>query len=372
MRRKKLQPAKRSKYDKMRKTSLFKILSAILSLGLVLNLPALAQEPYRYGTTTANFLEIGVGSDGNGMGEAYVSMVGDLSSIYWNPAGLAFLKQNEAMFMYQPWVVDINSVSAAAAYLIPAVGTLAFGIGYFGYGEMEVTTLAMQDGTGELFTANDYNFTLSFSRKLAQWFAFGASAKYINSQIWHMNASALALDLGVIVNTGFFSATNKKEDGLRIGMSISNYGTKMSYNGMDILFPIDILPDEAGNYSAVQGQFKPQEWELPLIFRIGVSLQPIVFRNQRLTLALDALHPNNNSESLNFGAEYELRLPGNGSLFVRTGYKSLYLKDSEFGMTYGGGLLLRLMNNVGLKIDYAFKPVGILGNSHSYTLGVLF
>lgn len=331
-----------------------------------------AQKPYRVGTTAGNFLEIGVGSDGIAMGDAFVSMVGKLSSIYWNPAGLAFLEQNEVMFMYQPWLIDINTTSAAAAFQIPIVGTLAAGIAHVGYGEEEVTTLEYQDGTGELYTANDYNFTLSYSRKLAQWFAFGASFKYINSQIWHTQASAMAVDLGVIVNTGFFSVTKKPVDGMRIGMSISNYGTKMRYDGMDLLFPIDILPNEAGNYSAVKGQFNPQGWELPLIFRIGVSLQPLVTRNQRLTLAIDALHPNNNAESINLGAEYELRFAGVGKFALRAGYKSLFLPDSEFGMTYGGGLVLRMMNNVALKVDYAFKPVGILGNAHSYTLGVLF
>jgi len=31
-----------------------------------------------------------------------------------------------------------------------------------------------------------------------------------------------------------------------------------------------------------------------------------------------------------------------------------------------------MMNNLALKADYAFKPVGLLGNTHSYTIGVLF
>jgi len=351
-------------------------MSKLVKLGLMviflLNMPLFAQKPYRVGTTSANFLEIGIGSDGNAMGEAFVSITGRLSSIYWNPAGLAFLKKNEAMFMYQPWVVDISSSNVAAALVLPSIGTLAAGLTHLGYGDMGVTTLDYQDGTGELFTANDYSFVFSYSRKLAQWFAFGASAKYISSQIWHTTASAIALDLGVIVNTGFFTVTGNKDDGMRIGMSISNYGTKLKYDGMDLLFPIDILPDEAGNYSTVQGQFKMQEWELPLIFRIGVSIQPIVFRNQRLTLAADALHPNNNSESINVGAEYLMNIPGAGSFFLRTGYKAFFMEDSEFGMTYGGGLILRFFNNYAMKVDYAFKPIGVLGNTHSYTLGIQF
>jgi hypothetical protein len=40
----------------------------------------------------------------------------------------------------------------------------------------------------------------------------------------------------------------------------------MKFAGTDLLVPIDILDDEEGNYSAVEGQFKTQQWELPLIF----------------------------------------------------------------------------------------------------------
>ena len=48
-----------------------------------------AQMIHRYGTTTGNFLEIGVDSEGSAMGDAFVAVSDDISSIYWNPAGLA-------------------------------------------------------------------------------------------------------------------------------------------------------------------------------------------------------------------------------------------------------------------------------------------
>ena len=56
----------------------------------------------RYGTTTANFLEIGIGSGPSAMGEAYVAVANDISSIYWNPAGLSYLTEPSALFMVQP------------------------------------------------------------------------------------------------------------------------------------------------------------------------------------------------------------------------------------------------------------------------------
>ena len=42
----------------------------------------LGQTINRYGTTTANFLEIGIGSRATSMGDAYVAVANDVSSIY--------------------------------------------------------------------------------------------------------------------------------------------------------------------------------------------------------------------------------------------------------------------------------------------------
>jgi hypothetical protein len=345
------------------------VLSGLLLLFLAPNSYAVKS---RAGTVTANFLEIGMGSAGSAMGDAYVSLADDISSIYWNPAGLGYMDRSEAQFTIQPWVIDINTTFVGVGLVLPRIGTLALGLTQAGYGEMPVTNLDFQEGTGEMFTASEYAASLAYSRRLAQWFSFGASVKYVKSQIWHSGASALALDLGVKLNTPFFSPTGEKADGMSIGMSISNYGTRMKYDGLDLLSPIDLLPDEQGNYQFTNGKFETVEWELPLIFRVGISVNPIVSGGSRLTLAVDALHPNNNTESLNLGAQYQLKVPALGSLYLRGGYKALFMEDSEYGPTFGGGVFLNLMGNVGLRLDYAYKSVGILGNFHAYTCGITF
>jgi len=331
-----------------------------------------AKEPYRVGTTTANFLEIGYGPAGIAMGDAYVSLAQDLSSVYWNPAGLAFMKNNEAMFMSQPWLVDANIAFAAVGIPIPNLGTIAFNLIHMNYGEMEVNTLTQQNGTGEMFDANELAASLSFSRAIAEWFAFGASAKYVSSQIWHVSGAAVAFDFGVLIKTNFFSITGKQEDGMKIGMSVSNYGSKLRYDGIDLLNPIDIDPGINGNYRDVPGQFRLNSWELPLIFRVGVSVKPLVLNNQEVNLAIDALHPNNNSESINLGAEYALNMPAFGKFFLRGGYKALFMESSEFGLTLGGGVSLNLIRNAKISCDIAYRDLGILGANTCYSLGVKF
>jgi len=331
-----------------------------------------AQVSNRVGTTAANFLEIGFGPAGIAMGDAYVSMVDDISAVYWNPAGLAYMENNQAMFMVQPWIVDVNTSFAAVGIPAGSIGTFALNIINVGYGDMEVTTLSMQEGTGEIFDANEFAVALSYGRAITEGLAFGVSAKYVSSQIWHLTGSALAFDMGVLVKTEFFSYSEGEQNGLKIGMSISNYGTRLKYDGIDLINPIDILPNENGNYRDVKGQFRLNSWELPLIFRIGVSVMPLALENQKLTVAIDALHPNNNSESINMGMEYGINIPTFGEFFLRGGYKALYMESSEYGPTFGAGFQMNLLGNSAIRCNYAYRDLGVLGTSNCFGLGVQF
>jgi hypothetical protein len=325
----------------------------------------------RNGTTTANFLEIDIGSPGTAMGGAYVSVVDDVSSVFWNPAGLTGITGNEVMFIYQPWILDISHVFIGAAFNAPNIGTFAASLTLMNYGDEQVTSISAPDGTGELYSTNEYAMAFSFGRKIVNWFSFGATGKVISSNIWHTKATAAAVDLGVIINTNFLVPNENRQKGLKIGMSISNYGSRMRYDGMDLLNPIDISEDY-GNFENVPGIFRTEEWELPLIFRIGFSFHPIATHNQNLVIAMDALHPNNNSESINIGAEYEFIQHGFVSYFVRGGYKGKYMVDSEYGATFGGGIKMKIAGSQNIKIDYCYKTIGRLGDVHLYTIGFEF
>jgi hypothetical protein len=344
---------------------------AILLVGLI-GIPLTGQVRNRVGTTAANFLEIGIGSAGSAMGEAYVSMARDLSSIYWNPAGLGMMNRNSILVVHQPWIAGTQSTFFAAGLILPNIGTLAIGVNYLGYGTMDVTNVENPEGTGETFSPADYAFTLSYGRRLVQWFAFGASMKVVRSQIWHCSATAIAADLGVLVNTGFFSPTGVHEDGMRIGMSISNYGGRMQFDGIDLLAPVDPYPQYTGNYADARGKYSLNAWELPLIFRAGLSLHAFKAAGQRLTLSADALHPNNNSESINAGAEYAFKMAELGELYLRGGYKAVFMDKSEYGATFGMGVWMNITRSSSLEIGYAYKNIGLLGNMHHYEIGVHF
>ena len=115
-----------------------------------------------------------------------------------------------------------------------------------------------------------------------------------------------------------------------------------------------------------------KSWEIPLIFRCGISFHPYVNDNQRYTLSIDALHVNNNSESINIGGQYQYKVRNFGIFSLRMGYKGLFLKDSEYGFSAGGGIKKFYMNNKTVSLDYAYRDMGILGANHSYTMTLSF
>ena len=51
------------------------------------------QNVSKVGTTAAAFLEVPVGARANGMGNAFVGTSDDVTSLYWNPSGIAALRR---------------------------------------------------------------------------------------------------------------------------------------------------------------------------------------------------------------------------------------------------------------------------------------
>ena len=325
----------------------------------------------RNGTTAANFLEIDVGSAASAMGGAYVCMTHDVSSLYWNPANIVYLDNNELLLIHEPWIANTNRYIVASAIKIDNANSLGLYFNYLDYGDIEVTNIMNQDGTGEFYNPKEYSIGLSYAKKFVNWFSFGTSLKYISSKIWHNTAGATALDLGVLIRTHFFSITESRRDGLRIGMSISNYGSKMQYDGIDLLNPIDIS-SEYGNYGNVEGQFRIQEWELPLFFRLGIAVKPLVSQLSELTLAIDAIHSNNNNEYINLGSEFIFSPISRTKFYLRSGIKGLFMVDGEFGPTFGFGMKYKLKSGQGIKLDYSYRNIITFDNTYNYTLSLTF
>ena len=314
----------------------------------------------KVGSTAAPFLNVGIGPRAISMGGAFVATASDVSSLYWNPAGASRSNTNEAMFSHSSWFADINYNWAGAMLKLGDAGTVGLNLTYLNYGDMEITTLAEQDGTGQFFSAYDLSMGLTYAYNLTDRFSLGGTVKYIQSKIWNTSASAFAMDLGVLFHSDIY--------GLRIAATITNFGTPMKMDGKDLLVQHDIDPNNYGNNDQILASLQTDEFPLPLTFRIGLAMDVLNNEEHRVTLAADALHPNDNDESLNVGGEYMF----NNLIAFRVGYKSLFLDNSEEGLTAGVGLNYNFTSDFGVRVDYAYQDFGILDYTQHFSLGIKF
>jgi len=314
----------------------------------------------KVGSTAAPFLNIGIGPRAISMGGAFIATASDVSSLYWNPAGASRSDINEAMFSHSSWFADINYNWAGAMLKLGDAGTVGLNLTYLDYGDMEITTLAEQDGTGQLFSAHDMSIGLTYAYNLTDRFSLGGTVKYIQQKIWNTSASAFAMDLGVLFHSDIY--------GLRIGATITNFGTPMKMDGKDLLVQHDIDPNNYGNNDQILATLQTGEFPLPLTFRIGLAMDVLNSEEHRVTFAADALHPNDNDESLNVGAEYMF----NNLIAFRVGYKSLLLTNSEEGLTAGVGLNYNFTSDFGVRVDYAYQDFGVLDYTQHFSIGIKF
>jgi len=337
------------------KTTMFVLISFLLfsSLGF-------AGGVTKVGTTAAGFLSIDVGARAVSMGGAFVAVAEDATAMYWNASGIARIEKYTLLFHHTKWLADVSHNYMGVILPVQSIGSFGVNITSLTMDDMERTTISNPEGTGEYFSAGSYALGLCFARNLTDRFAIGFNVKYINEQIYHSAASSVAFDVGTIFNTQFY--------GLKIGMSITNYGSKMQMQGKDMLTQVDVNEQVAGDNENINAYLKTDEFDLPLLFRVGVAIDVLKdSENSNLLLAVDALHPNNDTESLNIGAEYVY----NNMLFLRGGYNTLFAKDSESGMALGAGLSINA-GNTSVMFDYAYHDFGILNDVQIFSVGLAF
>lgn len=338
---------------------------AILSVFLLLLFTGTTEGQFidsvsKVGTTAAPFLEIGIGPRAISMGGAFVSVSDDATGLYWNPSGISRIQGNQAVFHQTQWLADISHTFAGAVFQAGRGNAIGAGITAVNMDEMPVRTVHEPDGTGERFTASSLALGISGARNLTDRVSVGFTGKYIQEQIWHMTASAIALDIGTLFRSGW--------NGLTLGMAITNFGSKMHLEGRDTRVKHDIDPVHEGNNSKINAHLDTDEWSLPLNFQVGVSMNLLDNRWSRFTVAVDAMHPNNNTESVNTGFEYAIR----EMFFLRGGYKTLFQEDSEEGFTLGGGIHYSFTPRFTLMVDYAYADFGVLNNVQRFAVGLGF
>ena len=251
----------------------------------------------KVGTVGAQFLKIGAGARGVGMGEAFVAVDGDATCIYWNPAGIATIEGSQFTLNHASWPAELSHEFAAYVFSYKFIpGVLGVSATVLQMDPMPETTEYKQGGTGYVFDAGSMAFGLTYARMLTDRFSFGITGKWVHEGLAEFSGETVALDLGTIYNTGFRD--------IKIGMAFVNMGS--GYTLID------------------NGKESP----MPVMFKVGGAMPLMNTPEHRVLGALEFNHPPDGAERLNAGGEYVYqKYAPNFEVALRAGYR--FNRDEE-------------------------------------------
>lgn len=153
------------------------------------------------------FLKIGVGARAFGMGNSVAASVSDVTSGYWNPAGLQKMSSDfQVALMHSEYFAGIAKYDYGAfATHIDSISTIGISVVRFGVDDIMNTT-ELIDNNGNIdynrissFSASDYAFMFTYSRKSnIEGLNYGGNVKVIHRNVGDFaDAWGFGFDLGM-------------------------------------------------------------------------------------------------------------------------------------------------------------------------------
>ncbi|MFC1717535.1 PorV/PorQ family protein [Candidatus Poribacteria bacterium] len=338
-------------------------LASCVFLMACLILPAQGRGP---GTSGSTALKIGIGARSTGMGEASVAVAGDVSSIYWNPAGLFQIQGSQLSAMHMEWLDDIRYEWVGYAQPLASWGTIAADVSYVHMGDIVRTLESATEGYEEngIVTAADVAGRVAFASKVYRGVVVGASFQMLQSKVDFENvtkermddrtAKSTAIGIGVLYDTPV--------PNLSAGCSFQNLGSQTEA----FISKKEPLPFAfrmgAAYKTVVRGwkseQPKEEETEEPIDSDVNLDRTP-----GTLVAAMDLDFPADNSPGIRMGLEYQF---GNG-IAVRGGYRTGTGLDFSDGFSGGMGY-----TTATYQVNYALVPYGDIGNTHRISFTIRF
>lgn len=306
----------------------------------------------KVGASGGQFLKLGIGARANGMGGAYGAVANDLTSVFWNPAGLADIKGMSANFSYTQWFADYSHNFAALAMPLGGDFVATAHIISFSTGDIPITTLNEPEGTDSEYSVDDLAGGVTVSGYLTEQFSFGVTAKFVKQGFASLSSMGVAFDVGTMYETGI--------QGIKLGFSIHNLGTKQNFSGEDLSDMKKLY--EALNAAPLDVDYPTSEFSLPLTFRAGVSSVIIRTEEHYLLAAFDFVTMSDVPEQFSVGAEYTWH----NLISFRGGY--LFGHD-QLGLS--GGVGIKYIGG-GFKgeVNYSINPMTDLGLINRISIAV--
>jgi len=324
------------------------------------------------------FLAIGVGARSLAMGNSVVASVGDVTALYWNPAGLVMLdKKIEIGAMHSEYFAGLAKYDfVGGAYKIDKNSALGVSMIRFGVDDIP-NTLDLIDGDGNIrydrissFSVADYAFLLTYSRTSPiAGLNYGANFKVIRRIAGDFGGAwGFGFDLGAQYSyknwlfgvqardiTSTFNAWNYNKETFE--EVFEQTGNEIPENGLEITLPRLLIG--AGYKFVIKNKFMVYP-------EIGID---ITFDGKRNTPV--------KTDLFSFDPHMGLEASYNNLVFVRMGvsnFQNVPDFDNANALSWqpnaGVGIHYK-----GFRIDYALTDIGnqsIALYSHVFSLSYRF
>jgi hypothetical protein len=322
-----------------------------------------AQTSDRAGSVGALFLKLGMSPRAAAMGNTYIGISDDVTGVFLNPVSVVNIEGYQFFVSELEYLLDMRAVAGAFSFPMPTSIGGRGAIHYTGFlsGDMKMTTAQDIDGvlTNRDFSWDELAIGFTYARAFTDRFSIGASIKYVRTDVADFYSHTVAFDIGTLYRTGFRN--------LRLGMSATNFGPDMKFDGKyDNTYISGIwqvaIPEEYGFYP------------LPISLQVGIADDLFLSEDFRITGAIDYSHPNDLAERIHVGAEfaYNEMFCLRGGFFMdmdKSNVEDPIDPDDEAldrFMEFRLGAGFRISN---VMVDYAWQDIASLGSVHRFAVG---
>ncbi|MBN2103640.1 PorV/PorQ family protein [bacterium] len=339
----------------MRRTITGYLMIGIAFLHIVSDAGIVAGTKKRKGTAGAMELILPVGCCGTAMGGNYTAGISGVEALFWNPAGMAATdRTSELMASRMNYIADIDVNYIAVQGSFSSAGVFGLSLKSLDFGDIPVTTEYAPDGTGETYSPAYVTMGLSFSRAMTDRINIGVTGKLVSEKIMNTSATGMAFDFGV---------QYQSDIGLQIGVALRNLGTRMRFDGTDLekrVYLPTYTEDPIAGKEALRIVSQPVEF--PTTMDIGLSYTFEPSEGHQCTGMVNFRDNHFGFDQYGAGLEYQYSMPA-FRIAVRTGGSVAHdvedncyrIMDDEmiYGPSFGGGIYLKMGENLHLSIDYA-------------------
>jgi hypothetical protein len=315
-------------------------------------------ERTKLGQTGMQFLSVSLDPRASALGNAVTAVELNSTAQLYNPASLAFMEPTADISIGQnQWITDIKYMYGTAAVRAGNIGTIGINVLSVDQGQVQQTVRSESSEKGYLdvgiIEPSALAAGLSYARALTDRFAVGGNIRYVRQDLGSAWLSFGDPEGGVAPN----------QTQLEKGTAVVDFGVLYRTGFRSLNFAVNVR-----NFAG-EIQYAEQSVELPLNFRIGLSMDMIDFapryqETHSFMLSVDATHPRAYNEQVKVGGEYIFM----NTLALRAGYT--YPTDEE-SVNLGAGLRLPVGDST-FGFDYSYTNFGIFDTVHRLGVQLTF